>query len=71
MYFNILIVYFIGRRQLLNCLVSIFELFEADNDRGILNKLYINDYLIWIQQVHPETIANYLTFIESVSTQKI
>lgn len=56
-----------GRRQLLNCLISIYELFEDDDDRRILNELYITDYLVWVQQVHPETIKSYVQLIESVS----
>lgn len=57
----------LGRRQLLNCLISIYELFDADEDRKILNELYIEDYLIWVQQVHPQTIKNYVSVIKSVS----
>lgn len=58
----------IGRRQILNCLVSVFELFEKDEDRKILNELYVCDYLVWIQQVHPVTIENYSKLIEAVGS---
>lgn len=44
-----------------------YELFDDDDDRKIFNKLYLEDYLIWIQQVHPQTIENYAKLIESVS----
>ncbi|XP_065200597.1 protein SHQ1 homolog [Planococcus citri] len=58
-------IFRLGRRQILNCLVSIYELFEEDDDRRILNELYISDYLIWVQQVHPETLKKYVQLIES------
>ncbi|KAK7604040.1 hypothetical protein V9T40_004313 [Parthenolecanium corni] len=60
-----IVIFNLGRRQILNCLVSMYELFDDDDDRKIFNKLYLEDYLIWIQQVHPQTIENYAKLIES------
>ena len=50
----------------MNCLLHIHEIFDDDGDRRFLNELYMEDYLIWIQQVHPRTIANYSKHLHTV-----
>jgi len=40
----------LGKRQLLKCLLDVHCLFNLSNPRYLLNRLYIEDYCVWIQE---------------------
>jgi protein SHQ1 len=40
---------FSGKRQLLKCLLDIHLLFNQSSPRYLLNRIYIEDYCVWIQ----------------------
>ena len=40
-----------GRRWILRCLLETLDIFQCDENKYILNELYIKDYCIWIQAV--------------------
>lgn len=41
---------FLGKRAILKCLLRIRAVFEHTDTHYLLNKLYVDDYCIWIQQ---------------------
>ena len=50
-----------GRRWILRCLLQTLNIFQCDENKYILNDLYIKDYCIWIQTVkkkHLLSLAN-------------
>lgn len=40
-----------GRQAVLRALLEMKELFDRDDARHILSTIYINDYIIWLQQL--------------------
>lgn len=40
----------IGRRKLLQCVLDIREILNACEPYYVLNNLYITDYIIWLQR---------------------
>lgn len=47
---NALFFVFIGRRQLLKCLLEIHALCREEDPWFLLNELYLTDYCVWIQK---------------------
>lgn len=53
-----------GRRTLLRCCLQIYTHFQRANDHQgyyLLNKIFISDYLIWLQKVSSASIENFRT----------
>jgi protein SHQ1 len=48
---------FSGKRQLLKCLLDIHRLFSQSNPRYLLNRLFIEDYCVWIQEADDKCFA--------------
>jgi len=59
-----------GKRCILKCLLKVRSLFEHGDSHYLLNKLYINDYCVWIQTVADDSIVLFskrlLTAVEQV-----
>ena len=49
---------FTGRRWILRCLLEILNIFQCDENKYILNELYIKDYCIWIQTVRKKHLLS-------------
>lgn len=60
-----------GQKQIIKTLLNIRKSFldKCDN-RYILNDLYINDYIVWIQYVNKKRLNSLITSIESVKISK-
>ncbi|XP_065183203.1 protein SHQ1 homolog [Sycon ciliatum] len=43
-------IFLLGRRQILKCLLEIRCLLQDDENRYLLNDLYITDYCVWVQR---------------------
>lgn len=46
---DVQILLLLGKRQLLKCLLDIHQLFSQSSPRYLLNRVYIEDYCVWIQ----------------------
>lgn len=64
-----------GPRMILKCLLKIKHLYHHEENKYLLNTLFINDYCVWIQSIFPTILMPYgqdLTFIGShYSTKSI
>lgn len=49
-------ILFLGKRCILKCLLQLRHLFEHTDTHYLLNKLYIDDYCVWIQGVSDESL---------------
>ena len=60
-----------GTKQILKALIEIRQSFldKCDN-RYILNDLYINDYLVWIQYVSNKKLASFIECVEKIKVTK-
>lgn len=47
---NAFYIVFLGRRQLLKCLLEIHSLCREEDPWFLLNELYLTDYCVWIQK---------------------
>ena len=54
-----------GRRVILRCLLQVFRIFEKTDTHYIMNKLYIHDYCVWIQQAIDEDIKEFTVRLKS------
>ena len=50
-----------GKRCILKCLLKLRDLFEHGDSHYLLNKLYINDYCVWIQTVSDSSVGDITT----------
>jgi len=58
---------FSGKRQLLKCLLGVHCLFNLSNPRYLLNRLYIEDYCVWIQEADDKYLMDMADKIGMVS----
>ena len=48
-----------GRRVLLRCLLQTYRILEKTDTHYLLNKLYIHDFCVWIQQVTDSELSDF------------
>ncbi|XP_072016545.1 protein SHQ1 homolog [Amphiura filiformis] len=48
---DVTMMFHLGRKQLLKCLLDIHRILSQDEPHYILNDLYITDYCVWIQSI--------------------
>jgi hypothetical protein len=60
------LIYFKGRKYIIKTFLKIRETFIDGDCRYILNDLYINDYLIWLQYISEDKLKNLAKCIEKV-----
>jgi protein SHQ1 len=58
---------FSGKRQLLKCLLDVHRLFNKSNPRYLLNRVYIEDYCVWIQRADDKYFVAMADEIDMVS----
>ena len=49
----------LGKKSILKALINIHSIFESSETHYILNKIYLDDYCCWIQQINEETLINF------------
>jgi len=49
----------LGRRAVLKWLLRIRGIFKRDEQRYLLNRLYLDDYCVWIQKISDATLARF------------
>eukprot|EP01029_Cantina_marsupialis_P031589 TRINITY_DN9149_c0_g1_i1.p1 TRINITY_DN9149_c0_g1~~TRINITY_DN9149_c0_g1_i1.p1 ORF type:complete len:164 (-),score=70.71 TRINITY_DN9149_c0_g1_i1:114-605(-) len=54
----------LGRRVVLRCLLALKQIIAHDENKYVLNKLFIDDYCVWIQKVSKSKLKK---FSKSVS----
>ena len=60
-----------GQKQIIKSLLEIRKSFlENDDNRFILNDLYINDYCVWIQSVSDKKLESLISNIENIKITK-
>ena len=60
-----------GTKQILKALLDIRKSFlDSCDNRYILNDLYINDYLVWIQYVKNKKLASFVECVEKINVTK-
>ena len=52
------VLYFIGKIWILQCLLNIRKILLADDNRYLLNDLYITDYIVWLQKQKADRIQS-------------
>ncbi|XP_012561204.2 protein SHQ1 homolog isoform X1 [Hydra vulgaris] len=59
-----------GKSHILRCLLDIKRIFQKDENRYLLNELYINDYCVWIQRQSNVKITSLATNIQNTKICK-
>lgn len=59
-----------GRKCIIKTFIKIREIFIDGDCRYILNDLYINDYIVWLQYVNEDKIKKLASFIEKIKITK-
>lgn len=49
----------LGRRCVLKCLLQLRGIFERTDSHYMLNKLFLDDYCVWVQQVGEDTLQRF------------
>ncbi len=57
---DLLNIFTLGKKILLSCLLHIYKIFEYGHSYYILNKLYVIDYITWIQNLKTETLEKFV-----------
>jgi len=60
-----------GKGSLLRVLLKIKNMFEHSEPRYLLNKLFIDDFCVWIQHVESEALESFKEQLESVAVPDI
>jgi len=63
-------IFLLGRRWILRCLLNIKSILQSDENKYILNELYITDYCVWIQKVKRKKISMIANKLHSVEVRK-
>ncbi len=61
---DILNIFASGKKVLLSCLLHIYKIFEFGHSYYILNKLYIIDYITWIQGLKSDILEKFVLELE-------
>jgi hypothetical protein len=54
-------ILFLGQRCVLKCLLQIYRIFEKTDNYYLLNKLFIDDYCVWLQFLRSNSTLSLLT----------
>ena len=55
-----------GRRVVLRCLLSLRKIFENSTGHYLLNKLYIDPYIFWIQSIDESVVSEFAKGVEKL-----
>ena len=61
-------VFRLGRRKLLQCLLTVRQTLNQTEPFYVMNNLYITDYCIWIQKASPKQIQKIAAELDEVTT---
>ena len=62
-------VLLLGRRSVLKCLLEMRRIFQQTDSHYMLNKLFIDDYCVWVQQVDDESLSLFANEFNTVVTE--
>lgn len=61
---DLLHIFASGKKVLLSCLLHVYKIFEYGHSYYILNKLYIIDYITWIQSLKTDVLEKFVLDLE-------
>lgn len=67
---DIKIIFSLGKRWILRCLIECRALLQSDENKYILNELYLNDYCLWIQKASTKKILSLTNKLSSLHISK-
>lgn len=59
-------IFFCGRKRIIKTLLNIREIFITSDQKYLLNTLYIDHYILWIQTLSPNICYNYSNSLKLV-----
>lgn len=59
-------IFFCGRKRIIKTLLNIREIFGKSDQKYLLNTLYIDHYILWIQTLPPNICHNYSNSLKLV-----
>lgn len=64
---DLLRIFTLGKKFLLSCLLHIYDIFEYGHSYYILNKLYLIDYITWIQELASNVLDDFVVELRKKS----